>query len=79
MLGHGEKATKREPEALTIWRQQRKGLVTTLKVTERGTLTLWRPQKEGLVMTQKESDRGRGTHFLETTEGETCQHGKQVT
>jgi hypothetical protein len=43
------------------------------KPTDRGALTAWRQQREGLVRTRKEIDRARGTHFLETAEGGTCQ------
>ena len=43
------------------------------KSTKRGALTNWRWQIEGLVRTGKETDQARGTHVLETIEGETCQ------
>ena len=43
------------------------------KPTNQGALTDWRPQREGQVRTQKETNQPRGTHFLETTKGETCQ------
>ena len=43
------------------------------KVTEGRVLTSWEPQRERLVRTQRECDRERGTHFLVTTEGGTCQ------
>jgi len=34
---------------------------------------IWRPQEEELVRTQNKMDQAKGTHFLETTEGGTCQ------
>ena len=37
-----------------------------------GALTNWKWQREGLVRTRKEVDQVRGTHDLETGEGETC-------
>ena len=43
------------------------------RVTERRALTNWGPQVEGQVRTRKERNRVRGTHKLETTEGETSQ------
>ena len=45
------------------------------KAAEREALTSWR-QQGGLVRIWKERDRTRGTHFLETAEGETSEHGK---
>jgi hypothetical protein len=43
------------------------------ELTEREALTSWRWQREGLVRTLKETDQARGTHFLGTAEGGTCQ------
>jgi len=43
-------------------------------MTEWRALTNWGPQKVGQIKTQKESDQVRGTHFLETTEGEISQN-----
>jgi len=43
------------------------------KPTMQRALTSWRPQREGYVRTQKETSQARGTHFLKTTEGGTCQ------
>ena len=47
------------------------------KSTKQGALTFWRRQREGLVRTRKETDRASSTHFLETTEGGTCQDTKK--
>jgi hypothetical protein len=72
LSGHGNKPT--EQGALTLWRWQRRDLSGhEMRPTEQGALTYWRRQSEGLVRTRKETDRARGTHFLETTEGGTCQ------
>ena len=43
------------------------------KPSKQGALTNWRPQRERHVRTQKETNQPRGTYFLETTEGGTCQ------
>ena len=43
------------------------------KLTERGALTFWRRQRKGLVRTRDKTDRARHTHFLDTSEGRTCQ------
>ena len=49
------------------------------KATKQRVPTSWRPQMEGLVRTRKETDRVTGTHFLETTEGGTCQDTEKAT
>ena len=43
------------------------------KLAKQGALTPWGWQREGLVRARKETNRARGTHFLETAEGVTCQ------
>jgi len=43
------------------------------KPTNQGALTSWRPQRGEHVRIQKETNQPRDTHFLETTEGGTCQ------
>ena len=68
LSGYRKNSTDRGP--LTSWRRQMKGLVRTLKESDRPRpLTNWRRQTEGLVRTPKESDRPRPTHFLEMVEG----------
>ena len=42
------------------------------KPSKRGALTSWRQQREGLVRTWKDSNTERGTHLLETAEGDSC-------
>src|SRR6267142_1397843 len=42
-------------------------------LTERGALTSWRVQMDRQVRTWKESNRVRGTHILESTDGQTSQ------
>ena len=45
------------------------------KAVEREALTSWRRQG-ALVRIRKEPDRTRGTHVLETAEGETSEYRK---
>ena len=40
---------------------------------QRGALTAWRAQTKRQVRTWKECEPARGTHFLESPDGETCQ------
>ena len=50
------------------------------KPTEQGALTAWTRQREELVRTPKKTNGARGTHVLETAEGETGQDtGKNPT
>src|SRR6267142_2058357 len=42
-------------------------------LTEQGALTNWRAQTDRQVRTRKESDRVRGTHKLESADGQTSQ------
>ena len=63
--------------ALTSWRRQRDSSEHVKKAAELEALTSWRRQGV-LVRIWKEPDRTnlKGTHFLETAEGETFEHGK---
>jgi hypothetical protein len=45
---------------------------------EQGTLTNWRVQTDRQVRTQKESDQVRGTHSLESTDGQTSQESQDT-
>src|SRR6267142_726512 len=47
-------------------------------LTERGALTNWRAQTDGQVRTRKESDRARGTHRLESADGQTSQDTERI-
>jgi len=42
-------------------------------LTKQGALTDWRVQMDGQVRTWKESNQARGTHSLESAEGQTSQ------
>jgi len=43
------------------------------KLSKQGALTFWRVQRERQVRTQKQTEQARGTHILESAEGETSQ------
>src|SRR6266850_2159102 len=43
------------------------------KQSKQGALTFWRVQRERQVRTQKQTEQARGTHILESAEGETSQ------
>jgi len=47
-------------------------------VSQRGVLTSWRAQTEGRVRTRKECEPLRGTHQLESTDGETSQDTEEM-
>src|SRR6267142_680506 len=46
--------------------------------TEQGALTSWRAQTDGQVRTQKESNQERGTHILESADGQTSQDMERI-
>jgi len=53
--------------------------VRTWKQSNRArALTDWRARTDGQVRTRKQSDRAKGTHFLESTDGQTSQDMKTI-
>src|SRR6266850_2131499 len=47
-------------------------------LTKKGSLTDWRVQMDGQVRTWKESDQARGTHRLESADGQTSQDTERI-
>ena len=67
-----ERRKPSEGDSLPADSRGRDSLGDRKKLTDQEAPTLWRRQREGLFRRRKETDRARGTHLLETAEGDSC-------